>query len=255
MVHLDNSDSYMMRNGIVQLLGQLVLKAFDPQLTEQIAIDQFKSGKANAAADHKQHAEVKQAPAKAKRNAKGKNKKKKKATGSDSEEEEEEEEEEDDEDFKAANHKADEKKAVAAPAAGNNASAELSRSMREQREQLYQILIDRVLDVSSYTRSKVLQTWIELAKYGCVVLCGVVWCLVGCLTHGFVCCVTQRQNHSFEASAGSGEFGGRSFGRQNRNCAQKCHHFTAHSACNEPVRPDPQFGRLQTQAANGRRAV
>jgi hypothetical protein len=204
--------SYVLRNGVVQMMGHLLEKAYMPctpeeihkqkQLEKQLKRDedlklaQHKK-KNHAAANHKAK---RQAKAKSKSKAKSKTKpKKQQKNSSDNEEEEEEvseyesndddededeeveEEEEEEEDLTSDNEASEGKSKKDGRGEGEEEEKEgkdaddgdeqemlvggLSASAIQSRNKIYEILLARSHDVNSFTRSKVLQTWIELARY------------------------------------------------------------------------------------------
>jgi hypothetical protein len=165
-----DQESYMLRNGVVQVMGSLVKMAYgaggnakedQENLPVNTPIPADKKNKTKQPTKH-----VK--PVKAKKGRKGR-----KALDNESPSESEELSESDDaEAFGSAPSDADEASADRADlpdpdAAGEDEDAcgDLPRALATQsREGLLDLLMERVHDVNSFTRSRVLQTWLELVS-------------------------------------------------------------------------------------------
>ena len=146
VIELLGHESYTIRSGVIQGIGSLIIEGFrstrpetndEEENEEEVDEDDEDGGKKRVKKNSKKKVSKKSRKSKRTRNT----------DGSESEADEEEDDEEDDED--EAEEEMD--KNVAPP-------------VQQTLEALLDILAERLMDTSSYTRSKVVTTWAHLAR-------------------------------------------------------------------------------------------
>lgn len=153
--HLDG-ESYLIRNGVVQMVGQLLEKATFPDANAEENGDEDSTGQAAPKSPTKKKKNAKTAKKQHKDKAAKKKRRGRKDESSEEEESNYDESEEDDEEKDEEDEDEEEEEQDEAMMG----MAVTSRS----REALFVLLEQRVHDVTSFTRAKVMQIWVQLCE-------------------------------------------------------------------------------------------